>query len=66
MLAKLIQAVTVTTLAVLVKRLLIRRKPKLPYRRPESTWPRRSYREPSWEPTSLTPSGSQLNKAHCN
>ena len=35
------------TLAALFKRLLIRRKHKLPYRRPESHWPRRSYREPS-------------------
>jgi len=47
MLSKLLQAATLTTLVVLIKRLFIRKKHPLPYRRPESRWPRRSYREPS-------------------
>jgi hypothetical protein len=47
MLARLLQAATFTTIAYLLKRLFIRQKPPLPYRRPVSHWPRRSYREPS-------------------
>lgn len=47
--AMLVALITIgaITLAALLKLLLIRRKHKLPYRRPESHWPRRSYREPS-------------------
>lgn len=47
MLARLLKATTLTTIALLIKRLLVRQKSKLPYRQPESNWPRRSYRKPS-------------------
>jgi hypothetical protein len=46
MITKLLQATTLTTVLLLIKRLFIRRKSKLPYRQPKSNWPRRSYREP--------------------
>lgn len=47
MLGRLLQAATLTTIVLLIKRLFVRQKSKLPYRQPESNWPRRSYRNPS-------------------
>jgi hypothetical protein len=47
MLAKLFQAATLTTIALLIKRLITRKKSPLPYRRPDSNWPKHSYRKPS-------------------
>jgi hypothetical protein len=46
MLARFFQAAAFTTVVVLLKRLFIRRKPTLPYRRADSDWPQ-SYRKPS-------------------
>jgi len=48
MLARLLQAATLTTIAFLIKRLFTRHKSPLPYRRPDSNWPNHSYRKPSW------------------
>jgi len=45
MLARLLAALSVTTVAVLIKRLVIRKPPRLPYRKAESKWPS-SYRKP--------------------
>jgi hypothetical protein len=45
MLARLLTALSVAALAVLFKRLFIRKPPRLPYRTPKSEWPR-SYRKP--------------------
>ena len=47
MFAKLLQAMTLTTIVLFLKRLFIRGKHRLPYRTPGSKWPSRSYREPS-------------------
>ena len=47
MLIRLITALSITILAVLFKRLVIRKPGPLPYRKAESNWPRHSYREPS-------------------
>ena len=46
-LARFITALSITTLAILFKRLVIRKPRSLPYRKPESKWPRRAYRPPS-------------------
>jgi len=48
MLGRLLQTATLTAIALLIKRLFIRRKSHLPYRQPQSPWPR-SYRKP-WNP----------------
>ncbi len=45
MLARLLTALSVTALAMLFKRLVIRKPPALPYRKAESDWPS-SYRRP--------------------
>ena len=45
MLSRFLTALSVTALAVLVKRLVIRKPPPLPYRKAESDWPS-SYRKP--------------------
>lgn len=45
MLARLLTAFSVTALAVLFKRLVVRKPPRLPYRKAESEWPS-SYRKP--------------------
>ena len=45
MLTRLLTALSVTVLAVLGKRLFIRKPPRLPYRTGQSDWPR-SYRKP--------------------
>ena len=45
MLARLLAALSVTALAVLFKRLVLRKPPALPYRTPQSEWPS-SYRKP--------------------
>lgn len=45
MLARLITALSITALAVLFKRLVIRKPPTLPYRKAESDWPT-NYRKP--------------------
>ncbi len=45
MLARLLAALSITTVAVLIKRLVIRKPPPLPYRKAESDWPS-SYRKP--------------------
>ena len=47
MLTRLLQVTGIATIALLLKRLLIRKKSPLPYRRPNTSWHRRSYREPS-------------------
>ena len=47
MFAKLLQATTLTAIALFLKRLFVRGKYRLPYRTPGSRWPSRSYREPS-------------------
>jgi len=47
MLARLFTALSLATLAILFKRLVIRKPPARPYRKAESKWPTRSYREPS-------------------
>jgi hypothetical protein len=47
MLARLLQAATLTTIALLIKRLITRKKPRLPYRQPNTNWPNQSYRKPS-------------------
>jgi hypothetical protein len=46
MLARLLQATTIATIALLLKRLLVRGKRSLPYRRADSNWPTRAYRKP--------------------
>jgi len=46
MLARLLQATTLTAIALFLKRLFVRRKSPLPYRQPGSRRPP-SYREPS-------------------
>ena len=46
MLARLIQALSITALAILVKRVLLRKDPSRPYRLPEDRWIRRGYRKP--------------------
>jgi hypothetical protein len=45
MLARLLTAFSVTALAVLFRRSVVRKPPRLPYRKAESIWPR-SYRRP--------------------
>jgi hypothetical protein len=44
---RLITALSLTTLVVLFKRIVTRKPRPLPYRKQESKWPSRSYREPS-------------------
>jgi hypothetical protein len=46
MLAKLLQATTLATIALLLKRLLVRGKRALPYRQANSNWSTRAYRKP--------------------
>mgnify|MGYP003444200811 len=47
MFARLFATLSLMTLAVLFKRLVTRKPPSRPYRKAESKWPSRSYREPS-------------------
>lgn len=47
MLARFLAALSLTTIAVLFKRLVIRKQRPLPYRKAETNWSRRGYREPS-------------------
>jgi hypothetical protein len=47
MLIRLLQVTGIATIVFFLKRLLIRQKSPLPYRRPSTGWHRRSYREPS-------------------
>ena len=47
MFARLFATLSLMTLAVLFKRLVTRKPPSPPYRKAESKWPSRSYREPS-------------------
>jgi len=45
MLTRLLTAFSITAAALLFKRLVIRKPPRLPYRKAESNWPS-SYRRP--------------------
>lgn len=48
MIMKLLQALSFTALLVLIKRLVVRKPPSLPYRYPEDEWSKiRGYRRPS-------------------
>lgn len=47
MFARLFSILSLATLVLLFKRLVTRRPPSRPYRKAESKWPSRSYREPS-------------------
>jgi hypothetical protein len=46
MLARLIKVMSITALAVLVNRLVLRKPPSHSYRIPEDRWLRRGYRKP--------------------
>jgi hypothetical protein len=48
MMMKLLQALSITALLLLIKRLVVRKPPSLPYRLPEDEWSKiRGYRRPS-------------------
>lgn len=45
---KILQALSITALFVLIKRLVVRKPPSPPYRHPEDEWSKvRGYRRPS-------------------
>ncbi len=48
MMMKLLQALSITALLLLIKRLMVRKPLSRPYRLPEDKWPKiRGYRRPS-------------------
>lgn len=45
---KILQALSITALFLLIKRLVVRKPPSVPYRVPKDEWPKiRGYRRPS-------------------